>query len=266
MSNSISIIIPYFNKDIKLLERALGSVEQQTDLDKVDVVICDDGSDFDYHTELQSIISKFNFPISLVTHEINMGIAVARNNAVKHCKGKWLIWLDADDELFPETISVLRNNIVGSRFDYLITKCIVIENGTVQYREPKVYFTEYPKLKTTVQNPFISNIFSLQAQMIKKDVFLEIGGFEANLKYAEVTEFFLRYVWKKGTDRLNYIDEYLYKYYRNEGSHSTDRENLERQRKKVLLKYANRFDIELKDIVYLGINKNTGAQKYEVIQ
>lgn len=266
MDNSISIIIPYFNSNVKLLERALLSVLNQTDKNNVDIVICDDGSDNQYQVELTRIISKYNFPISIVTNEVNMGIAVARNNAVKHCKGNWLVWLDSDDELFPETISVFRDNVDGSCFDYFITKCIVLENGKIEYREPKIYFIEYQKLKATTQNPFISNIFSVQAQMIKKDVFLEIGGFEAGLKYAEVTEFFLRYVWKKGTDHLKYIDKYLYKYYRNEGSHSTDRENLERQRKNVLLKYANRFDIELKDIVYLERNENTGAQKYEVIQ
>ena len=266
MDNSISIIIPYFNTDVKLLERALQSVSNQTDKFNVDIVICDDGSDKECLIDLKRTISQFNIPIRIVSNEVNMGISVARNNAVNHSKGNWLIWLDADDELFPETISVFRKNIDRLRYDYFITKCIVIEDDKVEYREPKVYFTEYPKLKDTVQNPFISNIFSIQAQMIKKNIFVEIGGFDSSLKYVEVTEFFLRYIWKKGTENLKYIDKYLYKYYRNEGSHSSNRENMENQRKNILLKYANRLGIELKDLVYLGRNKNTGAQKYEVIQ
>ncbi|MCT4648607.1 MAG: glycosyltransferase [Carboxylicivirga sp.] len=262
MDNSISVIIPYFNSNVKLLERALLSVFNQTDKDNVDIVICDDGSDNQYQVELKRILSKYNFPISLVTNEVNMGIAVARNNAVKQCKGNWLVWLDSDDELFPETISVFRDNVDGSCFDYFITKCIVLENGKVEYREPKIYFLEYQKLKESTQNPFISNIFSVQAQMIKKDVFLEIGGFEAGLKYAEVTEFFLRYVWKKGTDHLKYIDKYLYKYYRNEGSHSTDRENLEKQRAKILFNYARLYKLDVTEIRYTGRNCITGAQEY----
>ncbi len=264
MSNSISIIIPWHNSDLILVKRALQSICNQIDKCDVDVVICNDGSKEQYLIELKEMIPQFNVPIKIISNDSNKGISVARNNAVKDCKGDWLIWLDADDELFPETVSVLRNEIDGAIYDYFISKCVVYEKNKVEYREPKIYFTEYSKLKNTIQNPFISNVFSLQAQIIKKDVFLELGGFDADIKFAEVTEFFLRYVWKKGADRLKYVDKYLYRYYRNEGSHSADRKNLEDQRKSILLKYAKRFGLKVEGIEYKERDSFTGAQKYVI--
>ena len=74
MDNSISVIIPYFNSNVKLLERALLSVFNQTDKNSIDIVICDDGSDNQYCDDVKRTVSKFNFPISIVTNEVNMGI------------------------------------------------------------------------------------------------------------------------------------------------------------------------------------------------
>jgi len=266
MENNISIIIPWYNTDIELVERALLSVSNQTDIKDIDIVIYNDGSIVHKLVELKRCIKQFNIPINIVSNDDNKGISFARNKAVENCNGEWLIWLDADDELFPETVSFFRSCINDSKYDYFISKCIVIDKEKIEYREPMVYFTAYPRLKNTIQNPFISNIFSIQAQMIKKDVFLELGGFNSDFKYAEVTEFFLRYIWKKGTDKLKYIDEYLYRYYRNDGSHSTDRENLENQRELLLLKYANRFGLDVNKIEYKERDSLTGAQKYQVIQ
>jgi glycosyltransferase involved in cell wall biosynthesis len=103
----VSIIIPVFNAG-RLLTRALDSVEAQTERD-FEVVVVDDGSiDRRTHKILDHAAER---PGVTVHRTENRGPSAARNLAIEHARGAYILPLDADDYLAPtyleKTIPVL---------------------------------------------------------------------------------------------------------------------------------------------------------------
>ena len=94
----ISVIIPLYNKE-PIIERSLQSVLSQ-DYDDFEVIVVNDGST-DRSAE---IVRHINDPRITLIEQENGGPSKARNTGVKHAKGKWMVFLDADDELLPEAL------------------------------------------------------------------------------------------------------------------------------------------------------------------
>ena len=101
-----TIIIPH--KDIPdLLQRSLDSIPVRDD---VQVIVVDDNSDdskvdFDHFPRWKGKNYEF-----YLTKE-GKGAGYVRNVGLEHAKGKWLIFLDADDFLHPEASSIFDEEI-----------------------------------------------------------------------------------------------------------------------------------------------------------
>ncbi len=95
----VSIIIPTYNRPDQL-ENAVESAIQQTYNNK-EIIVVDDGSTKDIYLP---ILNKY--PQLRYIHQENMGLGPARNNGVKASQNPYIQFLDDDDLLFPEAISV----------------------------------------------------------------------------------------------------------------------------------------------------------------
>ena len=95
----ISIIIPIYNRDIKLLNRAIDSIKCQT-YSKYEIIVVDDN---DVHTKNNEEIKAYEeeikkeIPIKFIYHNINKGANAARNTGINNSKGELLAFLDSDD-------------------------------------------------------------------------------------------------------------------------------------------------------------------------
>ena len=95
--NSISVVIPVFNRK-QLIERSINSVINQT-YPPDEIIVIDDGSiDGTYD------LIKKNYPQVILIHQENKGVSAARNVGITIAKGKWIAFLDSDDEWFPEKL------------------------------------------------------------------------------------------------------------------------------------------------------------------
>lgn len=94
----VSIIIPCYNMDSKLVNRCLGSIEAQTFSD-YEVVVVDDGSADEFAGMLKGLCSAYR-NVSVYRQE-NKGVSAARNFGLKKSKGKYIVYADADDYLTP---------------------------------------------------------------------------------------------------------------------------------------------------------------------
>ena len=95
--NSISVVIPVFNRK-QLIERSINSVINQT-YPADEIIVIDDGSiDGTYD------LIKKNYPQVILIHQENKGVSAARNVGITIAKGKWIAFLDSDDEWFPEKL------------------------------------------------------------------------------------------------------------------------------------------------------------------
>jgi glycosyltransferase involved in cell wall biosynthesis len=90
----VSIIIPVYNSSAYVSD-ALGSVLAQ-DYENKEIIVVDDGST----DSTPDILKTFQERILVIT-QVNAGPAAARNRALKHAKGAYIAFLDADDFWVP---------------------------------------------------------------------------------------------------------------------------------------------------------------------
>ena len=98
-----SIIIPTYNYG-KYLPRAIDSVLTQGHRD-YEIIIVDDGSTDDTAEIARTYQDKSTRNIDYVFQD-NQGLSSARNHGVRRSSGEYLLFLDADDELLPDALSL----------------------------------------------------------------------------------------------------------------------------------------------------------------
>jgi glycosyltransferase involved in cell wall biosynthesis len=96
MESLISVIIPCYNHS-HYLPTAIESVLQQS-YSAVEIIVVDDGSKDDTAKVCQAY-TQVNY-----VFQNNQGLSAARNTGIKHSKGKYLVFLDADDWLYPNAL------------------------------------------------------------------------------------------------------------------------------------------------------------------
>lgn len=101
----VSIIIPFFNPG-KLFGRCIKSAINQS-LDEIEIICVDDGSTDGSARILQDYIREY--PIRISRQE-NQGAGISRNNAVVESNGEYILFLDADDWIEPDTCEKLYNH------------------------------------------------------------------------------------------------------------------------------------------------------------
>ncbi|QGM99236.1 glycosyltransferase family 2 protein [Methylocystis parvus] len=98
---AVSVVIPHFNR-LNTLPRALRSVAAQSFRD-IEMIIVDDASSDDPGPIVRAMSPPF--PVTILRQETNTGPARCRNIGVAEAKGRWIAFLDSDDEWLSEKIA-----------------------------------------------------------------------------------------------------------------------------------------------------------------
>ena len=100
---AISVVVPTFN-DGNLIRRCIASIAAQT-LQPHEIIVVDDGStDRGAIAELEVVVRCF--PAVTLLRQPNSGPSAARNAGLARCTGTLVAFVDADDELTPDSLSV----------------------------------------------------------------------------------------------------------------------------------------------------------------
>ena len=102
---TVSVIIPIYNVE-KYLKACVDSVLGQTYQD-LQIILVDDGST-DRSGKICDDYAQIDDRVTVI-HQENAGPSVARNNGILNARGKYIIFVDADDQLFPLTIQSMVN-------------------------------------------------------------------------------------------------------------------------------------------------------------
>lgn len=98
---TVSVILPTFNRS-ELVPRAIASVLEQT-LTSFELIVVDDCSSDDTPAVVAGIPDE---RIRLLRHDKNLGLAEARNSGIRQARGRFVSFLDDDDELLPDKLMV----------------------------------------------------------------------------------------------------------------------------------------------------------------
>ena len=101
----VSVIVPAFNAETVLAE-ALLSVQNQT-YPHYEIIVVDDGST----DRTRQIAARFagSDPRIRFFEQANAGSAAARNTALRHARGEWIAFLDADDTWLPAKLERVKS-------------------------------------------------------------------------------------------------------------------------------------------------------------
>lgn len=100
--NEITVIIPVYNAE-KVLRRCLDSIKAQT-FASWSAVCVDDGSTDGSSSILDAYAVEDNRFV--VIHKANGGVSSARNAALSHIEGNYVLFVDSDDFLHPQTMEI----------------------------------------------------------------------------------------------------------------------------------------------------------------
>lgn len=124
---SASVVIPAFNARTSI-DRALAAARTQSVRD-LEVIVVDDGSS-DETALLVDEVSKQDKRVRLLRHELSAGPSVARNTAISHALGKWIVLLDADDAMAPDRVESLVREAELRKLDLLADNVMLVDAST----------------------------------------------------------------------------------------------------------------------------------------
>ncbi|HWX97260.1 MAG TPA: glycosyltransferase family 2 protein [Solirubrobacteraceae bacterium] len=102
---ALSVVVPLYNHAAEVLH-ALDSLERSSGPDWELVVVDDASTDAGGHGVLDWMEKHRHRPCRLVRHDVNRGLAAARNTGIEHARADRLLMLDADNEV--RTIAIPR--------------------------------------------------------------------------------------------------------------------------------------------------------------
>jgi glycosyltransferase involved in cell wall biosynthesis len=183
MSHStVSIIIPVYNAS-KHITRTLDSIQKQT-FNNYEVIVVDDGSTDD--SEIK--IKEHPLNVKLIK-KMNGGASSARNVGINAAKGKYIAFLDADDEWLPSKLSVQMMHMEENK------SLIALYCKDYNLRgQAKTCTHNLPELiEKSCEEIFIQPYnLTTSSFLVKSTVIRGVGGFDEDLKTAEDIDLYLK--------------------------------------------------------------------------
>lgn len=171
-----SIIIPLYNKEHTIVN-TLTTVLKQTYKD-YEIIIVNDGST---DNSVNIIRQNFNDARIKIINQSNRGVSAARNRGIQEAKGKWISFLDADDEWMPNYLEIVSKITVNCDEDLIILTGRFQQNFKTKVRScniPPKYQNKISEIRF-FENPHVFvhiSATTIKASALKKN-FKQWGSF-----------------------------------------------------------------------------------------
>lgn len=173
----ISVIVNSYKGTEQYLAECLDSIFAQT-----------------YHPdEIIVVVDGYEKPMiypgtTTIIRDKNIGVALSRDEGFRLSTGDYILFVDADDCLAENFIEEMKSQIRWKKYDIVYPHCLLwskwgnskLENG---------YFV--PPYKLTLKDMMKQN-WVVVTSLMKREVYLKVGGFNPDLVLFEDYEFFLK--------------------------------------------------------------------------
>lgn len=248
VNEKISLIIPAYNVE-EYLEECFESVLRQNVKDLEVIVINDASSD-----RTREICKKYESEhgFIFIDRKKNKGQAINRNEGIKKATGKYIAFLDSDDVLYDDNLSILYNAIKNEKADIAMSKLNSFNSkGEFGYYSSK-YMDDY-KVGDIYENKNLINCISCcskiyETSFIKNIKFLE-GTYHEDNSFSLVSYFKAK--------KIVVVPKYLYYRRVRDGENKSIMQSLNYNKYLDLIK---NFDEVLKNVKYS--KKNNFLYRY----
>lgn len=178
MKPYLSLIIPSYNNP-EAVGRLLTSISSSQGAPPYEVIVVDDGSAKRYKKALARLAGRDKTrTLRSVVLQKNQGPAVARNRGVAKATGEFVVFLDADVEVFPDTLFEIAKVFKGD------PDVVALTGVWVKSQRTKKFFPNFKALRDW--SYWINErdksgyyfLFSTRIAAIKRSVFLRLHGFD----------------------------------------------------------------------------------------
>ncbi len=216
----LSIIIPTYNRS-DFLPRAVNSALAQT-IEDIEVIVVNDASPEPVNLPEHPKLRFIRLPE-------NRGHAAARNVGAQAARGRWLTYLDDDDELLPEMAEVALKALAETDLPQPVALISALE---VVDSQGKVLKKRVPPTLPKGSHFFLEKIpsgqsfLSKQTLVVERKLLPQIGGFDESFRSRVHTEMFLRL---NAVCSLLGLPVVTYRLYRHEGARLSTNDSLRQE-------------------------------------
>lgn len=244
----VSVCITHRNRP-GFLRQALASIARQT-YDRLEVVLVDDGSDQpEARRYLDRVAGEFATKGWTLVRQPNRFPGAARNEAARHARGTYLLFMDDDNIAKPNEIATLVRAIEHSRADVATCFLDVFEGARPTARAGRGTF-RWTFVGACRAIGTMQNCFGDTNCLVRRDAFMKVGGFTEDFGVGfEDWELLARLVLNGCT--LTTVPEALV-WYRQTGQGVNSTTALERNHMRALRPYLERLDPEHRNLLLLA--------------
>lgn len=196
-SPNVSVIIPVYNRK-KLFIRAYNSVMNQS-YDDFELIVVDDGSSDSFHKKLFNVM-KHDYRVKFIRHS-NRGTALTLNTGIGISSGKYITFLDSDDEYGKDHIAKrVRYMNKNKNIDIIHSPAVMIG------KEEDMFVPDVRNRKRLIH---LKNCILGATIFGRKEAFYRLDGFRNVFSYD--SEFIKRAEKLLNVKRLDYMTYFYYR-------------------------------------------------------
>lgn len=187
----VSVIIPCYNVEGSI-DRTLDSVKNQT-YEQIELLCVDDGSTDRTLDRLRS--REKDIPFLKIVQQENAGAPAARNKGLELASGKYLQFLDGDDELLPSKIEQQVKLIEKTKADFVV--------GAYTHEDGR----DIPIDENPWKGLFLSRLGYTCSNLFRSESVRQVNGWDVTVKSSQEYDLMFRLL--KAGARLAVDDEPL---------------------------------------------------------
>lgn len=220
LNRKVSVIVPIYNSEL-YLSSCIESIINQT-YEKLEIILIDDGSE----DESLKICHEYELRDKRIRvfHQKNSGVSAARNLGINMSQGEYITFVDSDDELLLNGISLLVHDIESFNSDIAMASKLHVsednEDKNILFDDTDkdvCVFSGTDSLKMSLD--FDRRMTACHGKLFKKQ-FIEGVYFEEGRKINE--DFYFIFLCSLKQPLITHRDNIVYKYYyRNNSSSRT---------------------------------------------
>ena len=167
----VSICVPVYKVE-KQIERCVVRLMEQS-YDDLEFVFVNDHSPDSSMQKLQALIEMYpqrKSQVKIINHEYNRGLSAARNTALSHCMGDFVLHVDSDDYLAIDAVKLLVERQKETGADIVTGQAIQITNDNMHVIE-RPQFRNHDDFVEDIIIPSIRH--AIWGRLIRKTLYTE---------------------------------------------------------------------------------------------
>lgn len=203
-----SFVIPAYNA-ASTLNSCVESICSGNSNSKYEVLVVENGSSDNTTDQAESL--RENYPEIIRVFHSEKGVSRARNLGIREARGKYIIFIDADDQMLPDAMTIM---VKDSEKNYDLTlygyhkgnELISLTNNKqvfselIQIEKARVWMLSKPTLRMTTW-----------AKMYKRETILKMESyFDVDMAFSEDSDFLIRFT--KECKTICISNESIYQY------------------------------------------------------